>query len=151
MRNIYTDKNLSKPILKAMLNGTAKGTNCSTPFFSQSLTPCGIRKRHSSGAQGGVGVNTVEARLAAPYTVQVYVSPACGWDALHITSMCREAPVEHCGKRRAKSRPELSQDFTREAALAFKNEDINNSLRNPSSSSVRRIMIQIRNTNSFNN
>lgn len=49
----------SKPVLKTILNVRAKGTNCRTPFFKQSLTPYEIRKGHSSGAQGNVGANTV--------------------------------------------------------------------------------------------
>lgn len=47
---------------------------------------------------------------------------------------------------------ELRERFPEEGDLEFQNEDINNSLRNSSSGSVRRrVMTQIRKTNSMNN
>lgn len=46
---------------------------------------------------------------------------------------------------------ELREHFSEEGDLVFQDEDINNLLRNSSSSSVkRRIMTQIRKTNSIN-
>lgn len=53
-------------------------------------------------------------------------------------------------QRWPKMGPELKEHFPEEGDLAFQNEDINNVLRNSSSSSVKRMMTQIRKTYSMN-